>query len=525
MALAGKDLGKDVGQWFGPSTAAGAIKTLVHAFPEAGLGVSVAADSVIYQTDVFSASRASIGSPKRHAKMGWGSRGVLVLIGLRLGLDGVNPIYYDTIKELYTFPQSVGIAGGRPSSSYYFVGSQADNLFYLDPHHARPAVPLRTPPGEGQPTDSSSDSTPGSPRRRSTNHTRTPTSPPATNRRASTALTSSPGSSTSSHSRWNTDLDERELGLGGFLPPREDLDPVQEHYVNTYSVSELKTFHCDRVRKMPLSGLDPSMLIGFFCRDEADWKDFKRRVEALGKNYKTIFSIQDEPPTWPSDSDSNLGLESISDPDMDMDEPEDDEDEFSFEGDGDIENRGSSRSGSDSPDTSISLQNGSVGGSRRGKSSEVDTEEDPIGPITPHAGTFTERGVDLDKGTFDDADDEGLGDDDDWVDPVSPTPPLVPSKPPTPVSRKDKSGSSSGRKKAKKSSSSKEVPIIDAPSASQHFPFPSSTNDEISDAGAASGDKSDTGKRVPQMRTTKARDGGRTQSGGVRGIFPTDDDF
>ncbi|EEB94478.1 hypothetical protein MPER_06700, partial [Moniliophthora perniciosa FA553] len=28
MALAGKELGKDVGQWFGPSTAAGAIKTL-----------------------------------------------------------------------------------------------------------------------------------------------------------------------------------------------------------------------------------------------------------------------------------------------------------------------------------------------------------------------------------------------------------------------------------------------------------------------------------------------------------------
>ena len=31
MALAGKDLGKEVGQWFGPSTAAGAIKyVLVH---------------------------------------------------------------------------------------------------------------------------------------------------------------------------------------------------------------------------------------------------------------------------------------------------------------------------------------------------------------------------------------------------------------------------------------------------------------------------------------------------------------
>ena len=47
---------------------------------------------------------------------------------------------------IYRFPQSVGIAGGRPSSSYYFVGSQADNLFYLDPHNVRPTIPLRPPP-------------------------------------------------------------------------------------------------------------------------------------------------------------------------------------------------------------------------------------------------------------------------------------------------------------------------------------------------------------------------------------------
>jgi cysteine protease ATG4 len=115
MALAGKELGKDVGQWFGPSTAAGAIKysfsltfpfnqltcarrTLVHAFPEAGLGVSVATDGVIYQSDVYAASNVHIGSPRRHMKATWGERAVLVLIGIRLGIDGVNPIYYETIK-------------------------------------------------------------------------------------------------------------------------------------------------------------------------------------------------------------------------------------------------------------------------------------------------------------------------------------------------------------------------------------------------------------------------------------------
>ena len=32
--------------------------------------------------------------------------------------------------------------------SYYFVGSQADNFFYSDPHKMRPAIPLRLPPGD-----------------------------------------------------------------------------------------------------------------------------------------------------------------------------------------------------------------------------------------------------------------------------------------------------------------------------------------------------------------------------------------
>ena len=70
----------------------------MHAFPKAGLGVSVATDSVIYQSDVYAASHNPIGSPKRHARKSWGNRGVLVLIGTRLGIGGVNPVYYEAIK-------------------------------------------------------------------------------------------------------------------------------------------------------------------------------------------------------------------------------------------------------------------------------------------------------------------------------------------------------------------------------------------------------------------------------------------
>lgn len=67
-------------------------------------------------------------------------------------------------------------------------------------------------------------------------------------------------------------MDSRELGFGA------DLDESQRHYVTAYSAAELKTFHCERVRKMPLSGLDPSMLIGFLCKDENDWIDLRHRV-------------------------------------------------------------------------------------------------------------------------------------------------------------------------------------------------------------------------------------------------------
>ncbi|KAJ7074899.1 hypothetical protein B0H15DRAFT_956948 [Mycena belliarum] len=249
MALAGKDLGTEVGQWFGPSVAAGAIKTLVQAFPASGLGVSLAIDGVLYQTSVFEASHTAVlsDSDSENGSLAWGDRPVLLLLGLRLGLDGVNPIYHETIKRLYTFPQSVGIAGGRPSSSYYFVGSQADGLFYLDPHHSRPAVPLRP------------------------------------------------------LSRVTTD---------------KDMDDVAEqHFASAYTAQELQTFHCDKVRKMPLGGLDPSMLIGFLCRDAEEWADFRKRVVELPR---AIFSVQEEPPSWPSvdlggdDEDDALALESLA---------------------------------------------------------------------------------------------------------------------------------------------------------------------------------------------------------------------
>jgi len=64
---------------------------------------------------------------------------------------------------------------------------------------------------------------------------------------------------------------------------------------------------------VPISSLDPSMLLGFLCRDEADWKDLRARITELG-HPRAIFSIQDEPPSYGDDSDSDVGMQSVSEP-------------------------------------------------------------------------------------------------------------------------------------------------------------------------------------------------------------------
>ena len=73
----------------------------MHAFPEAGLGIYVASDGgMIYESEVLVASHShsGIASTRRHLRKVWGDRAVLILIGHRLGIDGVNPIYYDFLK-------------------------------------------------------------------------------------------------------------------------------------------------------------------------------------------------------------------------------------------------------------------------------------------------------------------------------------------------------------------------------------------------------------------------------------------
>lgn len=71
----------------------------------------------------------------------------LILLGVRLGIDRITPVYHAALAATLELPQCVGIAGGRPASSHYFIGHQGgQSFFYLDPHSTRSALPLDPSP-------------------------------------------------------------------------------------------------------------------------------------------------------------------------------------------------------------------------------------------------------------------------------------------------------------------------------------------------------------------------------------------
>jgi len=260
----------------------------------------------------------------------------------------------------------------------------------------------------------------------------------------------------------------------------------------------------------------------------------------LGRNHKPIFTIQDEPPTWPSDTDEFMGLESISEPDdMDMDD-EDDEAQDDGADEPFFDTRDGTRSPSTSPDASVR------GGAR---SSDFDTEEDPMGPDTPgqtpvgkgglpEAFNGKRRDKDVDVGDDDRADDDD--DDDDWVDPSVSTPLSTKIQAPAMVqthSNSSSSSSSSGvkvRSKSKKNvkrKSASVVHVLRTPEPSAHFPFPSSVEDttttpqqeDFQQQRDQLPEMQENVKKLQRMHTARARDGGRTQSGGVKGVLTAED--
>ncbi|CAK7274351.1 Cysteine protease atg4 [Sporothrix epigloea] len=126
--------GKYPGEWFGPSATSRCIQALANSNSN-GIRVYASGDFPDVYEDEF--LKVAMSGP------GGGFCPTLILVSTRLGVDKMNTVYWEALTSTLQMPQSVGIAGGRPSSSHYFVGTQRSSddhgsyLFYLDPHYTR----------------------------------------------------------------------------------------------------------------------------------------------------------------------------------------------------------------------------------------------------------------------------------------------------------------------------------------------------------------------------------------------------
>ncbi|XP_068329411.1 cysteine protease ATG4-like isoform X1 [Pyrus communis] len=130
---------------------------------------------------------------------------ILLLVPLVLGLEKVNPRYIPSLRATFTFPQSLGIMGGKPGASTYIIGVQDEKALYLDPHEVQPVINIR----------------------------------------------------------------------------RDDLE------------ADTLSYHCNVIRHIPLELIDPSLAIGFYCRDRDDLNDFCFRASKLAdeSNGAPLFTV------------------------------------------------------------------------------------------------------------------------------------------------------------------------------------------------------------------------------------------
>ncbi|KAH8727247.1 putative cysteine protease ATG4 [Phaeosphaeriaceae sp. PMI808] len=234
--------GKYPGEWFGPSAAARCIQDLVNKYKEAGLKVYLSGDGA----DVYEDKLRQIAEDENGQ---W--QPTLILVGTRLGIDKITPVYWEALKASLQIPQSMGIAGGRPSASHYFVGVQGNNFYYLDPHSTRPLLPYRAPvPPQSE----------------------TATEPAL----APTNLSASTTSSTT------------------IVPTADSLSTISDPNQSVYSPTDLATCHTRRIRRLQIREMDPSMLLAFLVTSETDYQSWKDGVQSV--QGKSVVHVQDKEP-------------------------------------------------------------------------------------------------------------------------------------------------------------------------------------------------------------------------------------
>lgn len=152
----GLESGKRAGDWYGPSSAAYILKEALeeaakHEHLVSDLCIYVAQDCTIYLEDVRQLCREGAANGVANGAAGRAApasrppwRSIIVLVPMRLGGEQLNSVYIPCVKGMLSHPNCIGVIGGRPRHSLFFLGWQGEKVIYLDPHYVQEAVDVGT---------------------------------------------------------------------------------------------------------------------------------------------------------------------------------------------------------------------------------------------------------------------------------------------------------------------------------------------------------------------------------------------
>lgn len=163
IALRGKEMDKNVGQWFGPNTVAQVLKKLASEDGNTDIVIHVAMDNMIVTSEIKNLCKGATSCDSESdilpvaqdtsqingtdceadeisnhqcqnndSTLDW--QPLLLIIPLRLGLTNITEKYFEKLKASFTIKGCLGILGGRTNHASYFIGYTGDELIFLDPH-------------------------------------------------------------------------------------------------------------------------------------------------------------------------------------------------------------------------------------------------------------------------------------------------------------------------------------------------------------------------------------------------------
>ncbi|KAK2721367.1 hypothetical protein QYM36_003596, partial [Artemia franciscana] len=115
----GRKIGKEPGDWFGPTSAAYVLRDALNMASNSHdilkrIRIYVAQDMAVVPSEVERLLQNEDGSRNT----------VIVMIPALLGLERFNQSYVPCLKQILAMECTIGIIGGRPNHSLYFTGWQ-----------------------------------------------------------------------------------------------------------------------------------------------------------------------------------------------------------------------------------------------------------------------------------------------------------------------------------------------------------------------------------------------------------------